>query len=180
MNRLALRAIVVCSSLLLCFGILTGCATTVPIDTGNSATAPVITWVVTASSMPVQTFGANGAMTIQLGVTYNISMHAKTSSGVKTITVMGGDDWTCLDTSSDPPLGQNSDGDFAPQTVNQTAKNGQAEDELFSFQALSLPDSPCNSGYTFSGGEIALDGTAANFANEQSTGHLSLTAIPSK
>jgi|SRR5579862_6218147 hypothetical protein len=176
MKRLALA----CFCLLACVGALSACSTTVPIDTGSSATAPVITWVVTPVGAPVpQTFGANGEMTIQLGVKYDISMHAKTSSGVKTLTVTGGDDWTCIASNGDP-LGQNTNEDFAPQTVNQTAKNGQAQDELFSFQSLNLPDSPCNSGFNFAGGEILLSGTATNFANAQSTGHLSLTAGPDK
>ncbi len=174
------RLTLICVSLLVCLGILSGCSATVPINTSSSADAPTITWVVTGSGLTPQTFGANGAMTIQLGVKYDISMHATTSSGVKTLTVTGGADWTCVDTSGSEPLGQNTDSDFAPQTVNQTAKNGQAQDELFSFEALSLPDSPCNPGFKFSGGEIGLDGTAANFANQQSTGHLSLTALPSQ
>jgi hypothetical protein len=180
MKRLALRAAFVCASLLLCFGILSAC-TTVPVQTGPSATAPVITWVVTEVGVNTpHILGANAQFTIQPGAQYDVSMHAKSSSGVKTLTVNGGEDWTCIDTSSGEPLGQNSTGELAPQTVNQTAKNGQAQDELFSFQELGLPDSPCNSGYTFSGGTIALNGTAANFANEQSTGHLVLTAPPSQ
>lgn len=180
MKRLALRTSAACFSLLLCFGILSACAT-VPIQTGSSATAPVITWVVTQVGVNnPQTLGANAQLTIQLGAQYDVSMHAKTSSGVKTLTVTGGADWTCIDTSGSEPLGQNSTSDYAPQTVNQTAKNGQAQDELFSFQELSLPDAPCNNGFKFSGGAIELNGTAANFANEQSTGHLVLTAPPSQ
>ncbi|HEU5367796.1 MAG TPA: hypothetical protein VFU69_05015 [Ktedonobacterales bacterium] len=180
MKRLALRATAACFSLLLCFGILSACAT-VPIQTGSSATAPVITWVVTEVGVNTpHILGANAQFTIQPGAQYDVSMHAKTSSGVKTLTVTGGDDWTCISTGSGEPIGQNSTGDFAPQTVNQTAKNGQAQDELFSFQELGLPESPCNSGFTFSGGAIELNGTAANFANEQSTGHLVLTAPPSQ
>jgi hypothetical protein len=174
MRHLAIRAAAVCSCLLLGIGILTGCAT-VPINTGSSATAPVITWVITKSGdSTVHTLSANAQFSIQLGVTYNVSMHANSSSGVKSISVGGGDDWSCINGD----VGQNSTGDFATQNVNQTAKNGQAEDELFSFQALGLPDSPCENGYTFVSGGIALDGTAANFANEQSTGHLAMTVTP--
>jgi osmotically-inducible protein OsmY len=175
MKRLAIRATILCSYLLLGLGILTGCATTVPVDTSSSATAPVITWVITQTGdSTVHTLNANAQFSIKLGVKYYVSMHAKSPSGVKTITVMGEEGWTCLNGN----LGQNQDGELAPQTVNQTAKNGQAEDELFSFQALGLSDSPCNSGYTFLSGGIGLDGTAANFANEQSTGHLAMTVAP--
>jgi hypothetical protein len=174
MKHLAIRAAALCACLLLGIGILTGC-TTVPINTSSSATAPVITWVITQpGDATVHTLSANAQFSIQLGVKYNVSMHANSSSGVKTLTVSGGDAWACLNGN----LGQNQSGVFADQTVNQTAKNGTAEDELFSFQAVGLPDQPCNSGYTFVSGGITLNGTAANFANEQSTGHLAMTVTP--
>jgi hypothetical protein len=175
MQRLALRASLACSILLLCFGILAGCAT-VPIQTGSSATAPAITWVVTQVGAPTpQTFGANGTLTIQAGIQYDVSMHATSPSGVKSLSVNGTEDWGCV--SSDG-TGQSGTGDLTPQTVSQTAKNGQAMDELFSFQTVEFPQSPCQSGFTFTGGGIGLQGTATNFANEQSSGHLALVVTP--
>lgn len=178
MKRLALRIVLGCISLLACFGALSGCSATVPIDTSSSATAPVITWVVSPiGGGQTQTFGATGVMNIQVGTRYDVSMHAKTSSGVKTITVSGEEEWTCVDLNANEPTATQGDGDLAPQTVNQTAKNGQAQDELFSFQELGFDNSPCENGYTYSAGGYALDGTATNFANKQSTGHLGLTLL---
>src|SRR5579862_4746650 len=135
MRYLALHAAALCAGLLLCLGMLTGCATTVPVNTGSSANAPVITWVITQTGdATVHTLGANAQFSIQLGVKYYVSLHATSSSGVKTITVLGEEAWSCINGT----LGQQENGELAPQTANQTAKNGQAEDELFTFQAMGV------------------------------------------
>lgn len=170
MKYFALCAALACSSLLLCSGILAGCATTVPIDTGPSANAPVITWVITSAGAADQTVAANGAATIQSGSSVNISMHAKSPSGVRTLTVQGEQGWTCRKGSE----AEQGDEALGPQTMNQTGQNGQAEDELTS-SLVYFVNEVCQEGFSFVQGGVTLRGTASNFADQQSTGYLVLS-----
>jgi hypothetical protein len=150
---------------------LVGCQQ-VPVNSGPSAVPPAITWSVTTvgGGGPVQ-FGANGALNIQPGKSYDVSAHAQSPSGVKSLTVSGSGGWSCR--SGD--VASSTTADLASVSSNQEPQNGKAWDTLSTFEVIKTGDHVCQAGFSLTGGGFGLTATAKNFAGMTGTGHLSLT-----
>ncbi len=149
----------------------------VPVNYGPSATPPAITWSVTevGGGLPVQ-FGPVGTLDVKPGRVYDVSAHAQTPSGVKSLTVSGSGSWGCR--SGD--IGSQTTADLATQSSQQQPQNGQASDTLSTFEVIGVPDGNqlCAGGFTFSSGGFGLNATATNFAAMTRSGHLALVITP--
>ncbi len=155
--------------------VLVGCQQ-VAVNTGPSATPPAITWSVTevGGGSPVQ-LGAIGALNIRPGRVYDVSAHAQTPSGVKSLTVSGSGSWGCR--SGD--IGSQTTADLATELSQQQPQNGKAWDTLSTFEAIGVDGSQlCSSGFTFDSGGFSLNATATNFAAMTRSGHLALFITP--
>lgn len=149
---------------------LVGCQQ-VPVNSSPSAVAPAITWSVTAvgGGSPVQ-LGANGSINIQPGKSYDVSAHAQSPSGVKSLVVSGSGGWTCRNGD----VASSTTADLASVSSSQEPQNGKAWDTLSTFEVIGTGDHVCQAGYTLTGGGFGLTATAKNFAGMTGTGHLTL------
>ena len=138
--------------------VVVGCQQ-VPVNSGPSATPPAITWSVTevGGGAPAQ-FGASGTLTIKPGRVYDVSAHAQTPSGVKSLTVGGSGGWGCI--SGNVASGTNDD--LAPVSSSQQPQNGKAWDTLNTFEPIGTGSHPCQSGYAFTGGSFTFLATTKN------------------
>ena len=155
--------------------VLVGCQQ-VPVDSSPSATPPAITWSVTevGGGLPAQ-FGANATIDITPGRTYDVSAHAQSPSGVRSLTVGGSGGWSCRSGN----IGQQTTADLATQASSQQAHDGQAWDTLTTFETIGVNASQlCSNGFTFSSGDYGLIATATNFAGMTRSGHLTLVITP--
>ncbi|MGZ4560606.1 MAG: hypothetical protein ACXVXJ_06480 [Mycobacteriaceae bacterium] len=155
--------------------VVVGCQQ-VPVNTSPSATPPAITWSVTevGGGPPVQ-FGAVGTLNIKPGRVYDVSAHAQTPSGVKSLTVGGSGGWVCR--SGD--LASATTADLASVSSSQQPHDGKAWDTLSTFEAIGTGGGQlCHSGLTFRSGGFSLSATAKNFAAMTRTGHLALNITP--
>ena len=156
--------------------VLVGCQQ-VPVNSSPSATAPAITWTVTevGGGSGVQFFGASGALNIKPGRVYDVSAHAQTPSGVRSLVVGGSGGWACR--SGD--VGSQTTADLATQVSRQQPQDGKAWDTLSTFEVIGVDGSQlCSNGFTFDGGGFSLSATATNFAAMIGTGHLALNITP--
>ena len=105
----------------------------VSVDSGPSATPPAITWSVTevGGGAPVQ-FGAVGTHNIKPGRVYDVSAHAQTPSGVKSLTVGGSGGWGC----SSGHVASGTNDDLAPVSSSQQPHDGKAWDTLSTFEVI--------------------------------------------
>ena len=149
---------------------LAGCQQ-VPVNSGPSAVPPSITWTVTEVGVggPVQ-FGAVGTLHIIPGAVYDVSAHAQSPSGVRSVVVSGSGSWSCTAGN----LGQQTTADLASVSASQQAQDGKAWDTLSTFESVGTGDHTCGNGFTLDGGGFGLTATATNFANMTRTGHLAL------
>ena len=136
--------------------VVVGCQQ-VPVNSSPSATPPAITWSVTevGGGSAVQ-FGAVGTLNIKAGRIYDVSAHAQTPSGVKSLTVEGSGGWGC----SSGDVASGTVDDLATVASSQQPHDGKAWDTLTTFEVLGTGSHPCQSGYTFSGGNYSLIATA--------------------
>jgi hypothetical protein len=156
-------------------GVLVGCQQ-VAVNSGPSATPPSITWSVTevGGGLPMQ-FGAVAKVNIKPGQTYDVSAHAQTPSGVRSLTVTGSGSWSCR--SGD--IGSQTTADLASQSSAQQPIDGKAWDTLSTFEVIGVDGSSlCSNGFAFAGGGFALNATATNFAAMTGNGHLALVITP--
>jgi hypothetical protein len=153
--------------------VLLGCQQ-VPVNSGPSATPPAITWSVTQVGGSLVQFGANGTINIKPGQVYDVSAHAQTPSGVRSLVVGGSGSWGCR--SGD--VGSATTADLATQTSQQQPTNGQAWDTLSTFETIGVGSQLCSNGFTFTSGGFSLIATATNFAGMVRTGHLALVITP--
>jgi hypothetical protein len=154
--------------------VVVGCQQ-VPVNSSASATPPAVTWSVTevGGGSPVQ-FGAVGTFNGKPGRLYDVSAHAQTPSGVKSLTVEGSGGWGC----SSGDVASGTVDDLATVSSSQQPHDGKAWDTLSTFEVLGTGSHPCQSSYTFNGGNYTLIATAKNFAAMTRTGHLTLKITP--
>jgi hypothetical protein len=149
-------------------------STAAPVTSSGSATPPAITWSVTEVGGSLVQFGATGSINIKPGRVYDVSAHAQTPSGVRSLVVGGSGSWACR--SGD--VGQATTADLATQTSRQQPTDGQAWDTLTTFETIGVASQPCSNGFTFSSGGFSLTATATNFAGMIRTGHLAMVITP--
>jgi hypothetical protein len=154
--------------------VVVGCQQ-VPVNASGSATPPAITWSVTeVGGGPVLQFGATGTLNITPGRVYDVSAHAQSPSGVKSLTVGGSGGWSCRSGN----LGSATTDDLASESSSQQPQDGNAWDTLTTFETIGVDDQLCHSGFTFSSGGFTLIATGTNFAAMARTGHLTLNITP--
>jgi hypothetical protein len=162
--RAALAAAGVC--------MLAACAQTM-VNFGPSAVAPAISWIVqVVDSGDSKTVSGSGSVTVPRGGSIRVFIHAKSASGVKTLTdgQFIDADWTCV--SGD--IGQSMDALLAGGTVSQTPDAQNNVDlDLVLFQVFDVGFS-CNSGFHYSGGAISLNAKATNFAGKSTSASLAI------
>jgi hypothetical protein len=162
--RAALAAVGAC--------VLAACAQTM-VNFGPSAVAPAISWIVqVVDSGDSKTVSGSGSVTVPRGGSIRVFIHAKSASGVKTLTdgQFIDADWTCV--SGD--IGQNMDALLAGGTVSQTPDAQNNVDlDLVLFQVFDVGFS-CNSGFHYSGGAISLNAKATNFAGKSKSASLTI------
>ena len=154
--------------------VVVGCQQ-VPVNSSSSAIPPAITWSVTevGGGSPVQ-FGADGGLDIKPGQVYDVSAHAQTPSGVKSVTVGASGSWVCQAGN----VAAGTTDDLASVASSQQPHDGKAWDTLSTFEAVGTGSMPCESGLPFRSGEFSLMATATNFAAMTRTGHLTLNITP--
>ena len=156
----------------LCVFLLTACAKTM-VNSGPSSVAPAISWVVrVVDTNDSKTLNGSGSMSVPRS-TVQIFIHAKSPSGVKSVS-----DGTFVDatfTCISGNLGQTAFATFAGATQTQTpdAQNNVVED-LVLFQVFGL-NHTCSPGFSFTGGSMNITAKAINFGGKVTTATLKLS-----
>jgi hypothetical protein len=156
--------------------VLIGCQQ-VPVNSSASAISPAITWTVTEVGGSVVNFaGSSGLQDVKPGRVYDVSAHAQTPSGAKSLTVTGSGGWSCAAGN----IGSQTTADLASSSAQQQPQNGRAWDTVSTFETIGIPDANalCHSGLRFVSGSFGLNATATNFAGMTRTGHLTLLITP--
>jgi len=154
--------------------LLLGCATQTMVNSSASAVAPAISWIVQVVDTGASTtINGSGSVTAPRGSQVRVFIHAKSPSGVKTVTdgTFVDATWTCVSSGS---LAQGMDATLAGATQSQTPNaQNQVDEDLVLFQVFST-GFDCNPGFKYSGGSIDIDAKATNFANKSTTASLSI------
>ncbi len=153
---------IISAGIVLVLGMTAACST-VSANSGPSATPPTIQWNIrNVNTSATQQLTGNQTITASLGDSYDVTVHGLSPSGVQTLSVGGGESWSCR--SGD--TGQNKTADIATNSTSQTPDStGGVLDDLFLLESIDLT-MDCQSGFTFSGGGFALNASASNFANQ--------------
>lgn len=151
---------------------LAACAQTM-VNSGPSAVPPAISWIVqVVDSGDSKNVSGSGSVTVPRGGSIRVYVHAKSASGVKTVSLGQFVDasWTCISGN----IGQNMDATIAGATQSQTPDAQNNVDlDLVLFQVYSVAFQ-CNSGFSYSGGSIGLNAKATNFAGKSVSASLTI------
>jgi hypothetical protein len=162
--RAALAAVGVC--------MLAACAQTM-VNSGPSAVPAAISWIVqVVDSGDTKNVSGSGNVTVPRGGSVRVYVHAKSVSGVKTVSLgqFVDADWTCISGN----IGQNMDATIAGATQSQPPNAQNDVDlDLVLFQVYDVGFS-CNSGFHYSGGAISLNAKATNFAGKSVSASLTI------
>lgn len=152
--------------------VVADCAQTM-VNSGPNAIAPAISWVVqmvdTGASKDVS---GSGKITVPRGGDLRVFIHAKSVSGVKTLTDGQFIDasWTCISGN----IGQAMFATLAGGTMTQTPNaQNEVDEDLVLFQVFNVAFQ-CNPGFSYSGGSITLNAKATNFAGKSKTAALQI------
>lgn len=165
------RIVRLASAGVVCALLLAACAKTM-VNSGPSAVAPAISWIVqVVDTNDTKNVAGSGTVTVPRG-DLRIYIHAKSPSGVKTVTDGKFIDatFTCISGN----IGQTSFKTLAGGTQSQTpdAQNEVIED-LVLFQVFGTGFT-CKPGFHYSGGSMTITAKATNFANKSTTATLKL------
>ncbi len=150
---------------------LTGCAQTM-VNSGPSSVAPAISWIVqVVDTSDTKNVTGSGTITVPRG-TLRVYIHAKSPSGVKTVT-----DGTFIDASFtciSGNVGQLTTATFAGGTQSQSpnAQNNVDED-LVLFQVFGAGHT-CQQGFQYKGGSMSITAKATNFGGKQTSATLKI------
>lgn len=138
-------------------------------------TPPTIRWNVrNAATNAAQDINGSGNVSAKLGESYKVMCIVNDPEGVHEITLGGGGSYTCTQSG----LGQTSS--FLQNTDKQTLNpnaDGTVLNQIFLIRDANL-DFKCNSGFTFSGGNLSLTCNGLNYNNGQVSGTLNFNVTP--
>lgn len=168
-GKLGLFVIAACSVALN----LSNCTTQQPKT--PDTTPPTIRWNVrNTGTGAAQDINGSGTVAAKLGDSYDVTCIVNDPEGVHEITLGGGGSYTCLQSG----LGQNSS--FLQKTDKQTLNpdpDGKVLNQIFLLRDADF-DFKCNSGFSFSGGDLMLTGTGQNYNNGKVSGTLKFNVSP--
>lgn len=150
---------------------LTGCAQTM-VNSGPSSVAPAISWTVQVlDTSDTKNVSGSGTITVPRG-TMRVYIHAKSPSGVKTVTdgqfIDAG--FSCI--SGD--VGQSVTATFAGGTQSQSPNaQNKVDEDLVLFQVFGTGYT-CQQGFDYQGGSMAINAKATNFGGKQTSATLKI------
>ena len=154
---------------------LSGCGPAVKPNPSEKG-APSLTWtVLNTNTRQITNYPAKAEITWAPGDQYFILFKATDSGGIKSMSLGGGSEWTCVASG----LEQTAIGDGAQQSATfPPSPTGL----VGSYEFLTANEDPslwgCESGFSFDGGSAAYNGKASNFANKTAQGTLVIVRNP--
>ena len=139
----------------------------------SDSTPPVLTWSVhNGGSGQTQTFTGNGKITAKPGESFTVTLIAEDPEGVSRIELGGAGSYSCVQGN----VGQNTtiDQKTDVQTLQPDA-DGKVLTKIFLIRDVDPNGWTCQSGFSFTGGSLTLQGRGDNYHNGITKGSLTIT-----